>query len=140
MPSARSCVSTVVGRWAAFRLDLEAQAGERGSLLGAAGQPDVFGSSLGHALVEIAPGDKGERLLEPCPGDASTAVPNRDVPSLMQRARSSQRKRKLDTDVDQLIARRNKRGRPMIGNAPSNVESVRLDPELGRQQLQRAEA
>lgn len=43
-------------------------------------------------------------------------------------------------DVDQLIARRNKRGRPTIGNAPSSVESVRLDPELRRQLLQRAEA
>lgn len=43
-------------------------------------------------------------------------------------------------DVDQLIARRNKRGRPTIGNAPSSVESVRLDPELRRQLLQRAAA
>jgi hypothetical protein len=43
-------------------------------------------------------------------------------------------------DVDQLIARRNKRGRPTIGNAPSSVESARLHPELRRQLLQRAEA
>lgn len=43
-------------------------------------------------------------------------------------------------DVEQLIARRNKRGRPTIGDAPSSVESVRLDPELRRQLLQRAEA
>jgi hypothetical protein len=43
-------------------------------------------------------------------------------------------------DLDRLIARRNKRGRPTIGNAPSSVESVRLDPELRRQLLQRAEA
>lgn len=43
-------------------------------------------------------------------------------------------------DVEQLIARRNKRGRPTIGNAPSSVESVRLDPELRRQLLERAEA
>lgn len=43
-------------------------------------------------------------------------------------------------DVDELIARRNKRGRPTIGNAPSSVESVRLDPELRRQLLQRAQA
>ena len=43
-------------------------------------------------------------------------------------------------DVEELIARRNKRGRPTIGNAPSSVESVRLDPELRRQLLQRAEA
>jgi hypothetical protein len=43
-------------------------------------------------------------------------------------------------DVEALIARRNKRGRPTIGNAPSSVESVRLDPELRRQLLERAEA
>ena len=43
-------------------------------------------------------------------------------------------------DVEELLARRNKRGRPTIGNAPSSVESVRLDPELRRQLLQRAEA
>ncbi len=43
-------------------------------------------------------------------------------------------------DVETLIARRNKRGRPTIGNAPSSVESVRLDPELRRQLIERAEA
>ena len=43
-------------------------------------------------------------------------------------------------DVEQLTARRNKRGRPTIGNAPSSVESVRLDPELRRQLLKRAGA
>jgi uncharacterized protein (DUF4415 family) len=43
-------------------------------------------------------------------------------------------------DVEQLLARRNKRGRPTIGNAPSSVESVRLDPELRRQLLERAQA
>jgi hypothetical protein len=40
----------------------------------------------------------------------------------------------------ELIARHNKRGRPTIGDAPSSVESVRLDPELRRQLLERAEA
>ncbi len=43
-------------------------------------------------------------------------------------------------DAGALIARRNKRGRPAIGNAPASVESVRLDPELQRQLLERAEA
>jgi hypothetical protein len=43
-------------------------------------------------------------------------------------------------DVEELIARRNKRGRPTIGDAPSSVESVRLDPDLRRQLLQRAQA
>ena len=43
-------------------------------------------------------------------------------------------------DVEELIARRNKRGRPTIGDAPSSVESVRLDPDLRRQLMRRAEA
>jgi uncharacterized protein (DUF4415 family) len=43
-------------------------------------------------------------------------------------------------DVETLVARRNKRGRPTLGNAPASVESVRLDPELRRQLLDRAEA
>ena len=43
-------------------------------------------------------------------------------------------------DVETLIARRNKRGRPTLGNAPASVESVRLDPELRRLLLDRAEA
>jgi predicted HicB family RNase H-like nuclease len=43
-------------------------------------------------------------------------------------------------DLDTVIARRNKRGRPTIGSAPASVESVRLDPELRRQLLDRAEA
>lgn len=46
---------------------------------------------------------------------------------------------KAGYDAEALIARRNKRGRPAIGNAPASVESVRLDPELRRQLLERAE-
>lgn len=42
-------------------------------------------------------------------------------------------------DVDTLIARRNKRGRPMLGSSRSRVESVRLDPDLRRQLLDRAQ-
>lgn len=41
-------------------------------------------------------------------------------------------------DVDRLIARRPKRGRPTLGSAPANVESVRLDPEMREELLQRA--
>ena len=41
-------------------------------------------------------------------------------------------------DVDELIARRPKRGRPSLGSGPASVESVRLDPELREQLLQRA--
>ena len=43
-------------------------------------------------------------------------------------------------DVDALIARRHKRGRPTIGDAPASVESVRLDPELRRQLQERAQS
>ncbi len=43
-------------------------------------------------------------------------------------------------DVDALVARRGKRGRPPLGSAPASVESVRLDPELRDQLLERAKA
>jgi hypothetical protein len=42
-------------------------------------------------------------------------------------------------DVDQLIARRGKRGRPRLGSQPSTVESVRLDPELKELLVRRAQ-
>lgn len=41
-------------------------------------------------------------------------------------------------DVDRLIARRPKRGRPALGSGPADVESVRLDPELRLELLERA--
>lgn len=43
-------------------------------------------------------------------------------------------------DVDELIARRPKRGRPALGSSPASVESVRLDPELRRELVDRARA
>ena len=43
-------------------------------------------------------------------------------------------------DVDELLARRPKRGRPALGSSPASVESVRLDPELRRELLERARA
>jgi len=43
-------------------------------------------------------------------------------------------------DVEKLLARRGKRGRPALGSAPASVESVRLDPELRDQLLERAKA
>ncbi len=43
-------------------------------------------------------------------------------------------------DVETLIARRGRRGRPALGSAPATVESVRLDPELRRQLADRAQA
>ena len=45
---------------------------------------------------------------------------------------------KAGYDVDRLIARRGKRGRPALGSAAATVESVRLDPELRGQLLERA--
>ena len=41
-------------------------------------------------------------------------------------------------DVDLLIARRPKRGRPALGSSAASVESVRLDPELRGELLERA--
>lgn len=43
-------------------------------------------------------------------------------------------------DVNALLARRGKRGRPALGSGPASVESVRLDPELRYQLLERAKA
>lgn len=41
-------------------------------------------------------------------------------------------------DVDTLIARRGRRGRPTLGASPATVESVRLDPELRSRLLEQA--
>jgi hypothetical protein len=41
-------------------------------------------------------------------------------------------------DVDVLVGRRTKRGRPTIGSAAASVESVRLDPDLRRELMERA--
>ena len=43
-------------------------------------------------------------------------------------------------DVNEIVSRRGKRGRPLLGAAPSTVESVRLDPELKERLTRRAEA
>jgi hypothetical protein len=43
-------------------------------------------------------------------------------------------------DVDEVIARRGRRGRPALGSGPSTVESVRLDPELKERLARRAKA
>ena len=40
----------------------------------------------------------------------------------------------------EMLARRAKRGRPALGSAPASVESVRLDPEMREQLLERATA
>jgi predicted HicB family RNase H-like nuclease len=41
-------------------------------------------------------------------------------------------------DVDELVARRGRRGRPRIGAEKSTVESVRLDPDLKDRLVRRA--
>ena len=43
-------------------------------------------------------------------------------------------------EVDEIIRRRGKRGRPRLGAAPSTVESFGLDPELKERLARRAEA
>lgn len=43
-------------------------------------------------------------------------------------------------DVDKLLERRARRGRPALGSGPASVESVRLDPELRDELLARAES
>lgn len=43
-------------------------------------------------------------------------------------------------DIDTLLKRRGKRGRPTLGSGPAGVESVRLDPELRDELLARAES
>lgn len=42
-------------------------------------------------------------------------------------------------DVERLVERRGRRGRPRLGSEPSTVESVRLDPELKKRLVRRAE-
>lgn len=42
-------------------------------------------------------------------------------------------------DVDELVRRRGRRGRPTLGSGPASVESVRLDPELREALASRAE-
>jgi hypothetical protein len=59
------------------------------------------------------------------------AITDRDVQELAAEAEAGY-------DVDTLIARRNKRGRPTLGASPATVESVRLDPELRNQLLEQA--
>ncbi len=42
-------------------------------------------------------------------------------------------------DVEEVLGRRGKRGRPRLGSGPATVESVRLDPELRERVARRAE-
>ncbi len=42
-------------------------------------------------------------------------------------------------DVEEILGRRGKRGRPPLGSGPATVESVRLDPQLRERVARRAE-
>jgi hypothetical protein len=64
---------------------------------------------------------------------AGRAITDTDVEALAAEAEEGY-------DVDELIARRPKRGRPALGSSPASVESVRLDPELRRELIDRARA
>lgn len=68
---------------------------------------------------------------DPAPSDSASPITDADVSALAAEAETGY-------DVDQLIKRRGKRGRPALGSAPASVESVRLDPELRSELLQRA--
>src|SRR5207253_5435290 len=59
------------------------------------------------------------------------AITDTDIESLADEAEKGY-------DVDALIARRGKRGRPPLGTAPASVESVRLDPALRNDLAERA--
>lgn len=61
------------------------------------------------------------------------AITDKDIEKLAAEAEAGY-------DLDTLIARRNKRGRPTIGSSAASVESVRLDPELRRQLIERAQS
>ncbi|MGC2372411.1 MAG: CopG family transcriptional regulator [Solirubrobacteraceae bacterium] len=64
---------------------------------------------------------------------AGRPITDKDVEALAAEAEAGY-------DVDELIARRPRRGRPALGSSPASVESVRLDPELRRELLDRARA
>ncbi|ADB50834.1 ribbon-helix-helix domain-containing protein [Conexibacter woesei] len=72
-------------------------------------------------------------MREPVYGHTASGQPvtDADVQRLAKEAENGY-------DVDAVIARRGKRGRPALGSAPSSVESVRLDPELRDQLAERA--
>jgi len=64
---------------------------------------------------------------------SSAAVTGGDVERLAAEAEAGY-------DVDGLLVRRGRRGRPSLGTGPASVESVRLDPELRHELAERAAA
>jgi hypothetical protein len=73
-------------------------------------------------------------MTEPTFGHTNSGTPITDE-MLEQLADEAER----GCDVDELVTRRGKRGRPRLGAEPSSVESVRLDPELKARLTRRAE-
>jgi uncharacterized protein (DUF4415 family) len=65
--------------------------------------------------------------------ESGRAITDEDIEKLAAEAEAGY-------DVDALIARRGKRGRPTLGTSAASVESVRLDPELRRELLERAQS
>lgn len=70
---------------------------------------------------------------DPAHSDAALPISDADVSALAAEAEAGY-------DVELLIKRRGKRGRPALGSAPASVESVRLDPELRSELLHRAQS
>ncbi len=87
------------------------------------------GGQLGLLLIE----ETADLLSKSGGGNRREVVARYDAPVLEAVAEGGY-------NVDALIARRNKRGRPTIGTAAASVESVRLDPELRRQLIERAQS
>lgn len=63
--------------------------------------------------------------------DAPHSEPHSGAPITDSQIKTFAAEAEAGYDVDRLIARRRKRGRPALGSSsPAGVESVRLDPEL----------
>ncbi len=92
--------------------------------------------AINRALAVEDAGDDPERWLVPGPGhgrepSSGRPIADREVQEFAAEAEAG-------CDVDTLIARRDKRGRPTLGASPATVESVRLDPELRSRLLEQA--
>jgi hypothetical protein len=112
--------------------------------------PDTL-HAIEHALALEVTGKDPDRWLLIGPDTAPRASRAMTNPSSHGHANSGQEitdevieqlaaEAEAGYDVDTLIARRSKRGRPTLGASPASVESVRLDPELQRELLQRAQS
>ncbi|MDQ2728935.1 MAG: ribbon-helix-helix domain-containing protein [Actinomycetota bacterium] len=66
------------------------------------------------------------------PADSGRPITDADIEALAAEAEAGY-------EVEDLLARRGRRGRPSLGSAPASVESVRLDPELREKLANRAQ-